>query len=119
MESEIYALSEGTKEARNVAWVLQEMGPSFEMPMEVMCDSDGAVKFAKDAYYDTKIKGVFDKREEWVKELRGSDLNIKVIASKQNWSDMMTKCLKAPEYKRQMKGIMEKSKVNFGRHLYE
>ena len=119
VESEIYALSEGTKEARNVAWVLQEMGSRFEMPMEVMCDSDGAVKFAKDAYYDTKIKGVFDKREEWVKELRGSDLNIKVIASKQNWSDMMTKCLKAPEYKRQMKGIMEKSKVNFGRHLYE
>ena len=33
-ESEIYALSEGTKEARNVAWVLQKMGSSFEMPME-------------------------------------------------------------------------------------
>ena len=66
----------------------KEMGSSFEMPMEVMCDSDGAAKFAKDACYDTKIKGVFDKREEWVKELRGPDLNIKVTESKQNWSDV-------------------------------
>lgn len=108
-EAEIYALSEAVRDSRSVAWVLEDMGVTVVWPIQVKTDSSGAQSFQQDELYSTKLKGCFSKREAWVKELRDVDsiITIKVM-DKDNKADILTKCLKAQEFKRQLAQIINK-----------
>ena len=45
MEAEIYALSEGVRDAQDIRWVLEEMRCSVLWPLPIFTDSDGALSF--------------------------------------------------------------------------
>ena len=98
--------------------MLEEFGREVTWPLQVKSDSSGAVAFQGGNVFDTKLKGCFDKREAWVTEMQDLDiLEARKIDKKINWSDMMTKCLKGTEFRRQVEGIIQKSNSNFGEHL--
>ena len=44
-EAEVYAMSEGSRDAKHVAWVLEEFGREVTWPLQVKSDSSGAVAF--------------------------------------------------------------------------
>ena len=119
-EAEIYALPEACRDARAVSWVLEEMGSQIKWPLQVFTDSSGSRSFQKGSNYDSKMRGCFDKREKWVKEVQDcGDIECVKIDAQNNVSDMLTKCLKGPEYRRQRDIVlrMDSSNANFGGHL--
>ena len=79
------------------------MGIKAKYPREIFIDNAAGVSFQRCTNPDTQIKGVFDLRDEWVRELRNSK---KVSALKvdtvKNIADMMTKCLSATVRERLM-----------------
>jgi hypothetical protein len=106
-EAEIYALSEGARDAQDVAWVLEEMGCELEWPLVVKTDSDQALSFQWDSVARSKLRGCIDKREKWVEELRDRDRVVAVsVDTKYNMADIHTKCLATSEFKRQRDRIM-------------
>ena len=65
-EAEIYAMSEGIRNAQEIAWVLEEMDCKLEWPLVLKTDSDQALTFQWDSMSKSKIRGCIDKRREWV-----------------------------------------------------
>ena len=59
-------------------------------------DNAAGVSFQNGTNPNSKLKGIFDLREQWVKELRDKRIAAAVkIATDKNVADMMTKCLTA------------------------
>ena len=101
--AEIYAFSEAVRDAQVRFFIAEEMGIKVKYPIEIFIDNAAGVSFQRCTNPDTQIKGVFDLRDEWVRELRNSK---KVSALKvdtvKNIADMMTKCLSATVRERLM-----------------
>jgi hypothetical protein len=60
MEAEIYALSEGVRDARDIASTLEKMGCGIQWPLPILTDSDGAVSFQWDSCPKSKLRGCID-----------------------------------------------------------
>ena len=92
--AEIYALKEGVRDARLLAWVNEELGTEVSWPLVIQVDSKQAISFANDTCPRSKIRGSFDLRDDWVKEVRDrSQVSIVGVASESNFADIFTKCL--------------------------
>ena len=65
-EAEIYALSEAVKCGRLFQWRCEEMGMSMEWPMQIWVDNEQAVVFQKGTCVNSKLKGTFDMRLQWI-----------------------------------------------------
>ena len=92
-EAEIYALSEGVKRARMLQWSAEEMGLDVQWPMCFKVDNKACISFQRSTNPDTRLLGVFDLREQWVRELR--DMSVVVtqkVVTALNVSDLLTKC---------------------------
>ena len=57
MESEIYAMFEGVRDARDIAWVLEEMGCNIQWPLPIFTDSDGAMSYQWNSCAKSKLRG--------------------------------------------------------------
>ena len=54
----------------------------------------------------SRLRGMIDIRENWVSELRDEGMvEVVKVNSSQNWADILTKCLRGSEFKRQLKMI--------------
>ena len=74
----------------------EETGIEIKYPIEIFTDNAVGVSFKRCTNPDTQIKGVFDLREEWVRELRNSKkVSAMEVDTVKNIADMMTKCLSA------------------------
>ena len=106
--AEIYAYSEGVRDAKRANSVLSEMGINLPFPLVVQVDNKGVKSFATGSCVESKLKGVWDLREEWVKELRdvGMVKPMKIPRS-DNCADGFTRCLNAKEF-RQFVSICKK-----------
>ena len=107
-EAEIYAMPEGVRDARDIAWVLEEMGCKMMWPLNIYTDSDAAISFQWDSVPKSKIRGCIDKRLQWVEDLRNRDEFTSVyVRSLGNMADIHTKCLATKEYVRQRDNIVK------------
>ena len=104
--AEVYALSECVKEARLFQWRLEEMGATLPYPMPVCVDASCAKSFQERTCTNTQLKGTFDLRDSWVRELQDMNL-VKIIkvSSQENHADLLTKSFQAPEFTRLVNGI--------------
>ena len=94
--AEIYAPSEAVRDAQVRFFIAEEMGITVKYPIEIFIDNAAGVSFQRCTNPDTHIKGVFDLRNEWVRELRNSKkVSALKVDTAKNIADMMTKCLSA------------------------
>ena len=68
--SEIYALSEAVRCVRLVSFVCEEMGVRITLPLCVQVDNKQAKSFKEGTCLNSKLRGVVDMRDAWVRELK-------------------------------------------------
>jgi len=94
--AEIYALSEAVRDMNLRLWIAEEMGIHIEWPGRIFVDNAAGVSFQHGTNPNSQLKGIFDLREQWVKELRDKRrVKAVKISTDKNVADMMTKCLTA------------------------
>ena len=116
--AEIYAAKDAVKETRLQMWVAEEMGMQVSYPFIVQVDSAQAMSFSGDTCPKSKLRGTFDMREAWIKEMRNDNVvKLVYVHRDENLADMFTKCLKCPEFvtKRNMAVDFQKC-VTLGKH---
>ena len=68
--AEIYAMAETVRDTNPRFWIAGESKVEVTWPMEIHVDNASRVSFRKSTNPNSKLKGIFDMREEWVNELR-------------------------------------------------
>ena len=105
--SELYAIKEIVKDARLQHWVAEEMGLTVTWPFTLKTDSQQCVSFASDSCAKSTMRGSFDWREDWVREVKDkSQVVFEHVAGVLNPADIMTKCLKGPEFRLKRELVM-------------
>ena len=95
--AEIYAMSECVKESRLISWISEDMNCQVCWPLKIQVDNAAGESFQHSTCASSKMKGVYNMRWNWVKELRNTkEIITKHIDTKKNLADMLTKCLGAP-----------------------
>ena len=99
--AEVYALSQAVKEARYFVWKADEMGLRVPKVIKMLVDNAQAISFQHRTCPHTKLKGVFDLRWDWVKDLQqDGDLVTAHIKTHDNVADLLTKCHQSSEFNR-------------------
>jgi hypothetical protein len=107
MEAEIYAMSEGVRDAKDIGWVLEEMGAAVQWPLTVLTDSDGALSFQWDSCPKSKLRGSIDRRMDWVTDLQDrSIITTTLVPGAENKANIFTKCLPTGQFKAERDQIM-------------
>ena len=92
--AEIYALSETVRVARSVAWRLEDLSMLVQYPLVVKVDNKQSKTFQEGTCINSRnsrLRGVVDMMEAWVKELR-AQVMVKWIPQHTNKADILTKC---------------------------
>ena len=104
--SEIYAVKEVVKDARLQHWVAEEFGCTVEWPFVLQTDSKQAVSFGDESCPRSTVRGSFDWRVDWVNEVRDrNQVVLEHVYGEYNHADIMTKCMKGPEFQRRRNAI--------------
>ena len=99
--SEIYALSQAYKEARYFVWKCDEMGMQVPSIIQMEVDNTQAISFQHKTCANTKLKGVFDLRWDWVKDLQDAkEVKTIHVDTMYNMADLLTKCLSNTDFNR-------------------
>ena len=76
-----------------VLWTAEEMGVKVKYPMEVLVDNAAGISFQQSTNMNTRLKGIFDLRLEWCRELRDKrQVKAVKVGTQENISDLLTKC---------------------------
>ena len=71
-------------------------------------DSSGAHSFQRDSCPKSKLRGCFDRRDDWVVELQDTDKIKSVkIDTEVNKANIHTKCLKNKDFNKEKKMIID------------
>ncbi len=106
--AEIYALSEGVREARWFQWIAKDMNIELAWPIIVKVDNTQAISFANSTCTNSRLKGMIDNREEWVRELKDDDIvQVEYVPSNCNYADILSKCIVGGEFNRLMSMISQ------------
>ena len=90
--AEIYSLSDCVKQAKLYQWRAQEMGLQVNNPICIKVDNLQAKSFARGTCDETKLRGTFDIRSDWVQELRDAkEVQVDYIHTSNNYADLLTK----------------------------
>ena len=88
--------SEAVKDAIIRLWVAEDMHVTVTWPMVLHVDNAAGESFQHSTCGVSKLKGVFNLREAWVRELKDEGLvNAVHVDTTKNLADMLTKGLKA------------------------
>ena len=69
------------------------MGRKVPWPLVVYVDNAAGVSYQHNTTASSKIRGVFDQRWDWVKELKDqSSVTAVKVPTEQNLADLLTKC---------------------------
>jgi hypothetical protein len=99
--AEIYALAEAVRDSKLAAYRMEELGREMVWPLEIQVDNAAGVSFQKATCPDTRLKGTFDLRAWWVKELQDQTKVLAVkVGTRDNVADLLTKCHSEKEFKR-------------------
>jgi hypothetical protein len=104
--SEVYAFSEAVKDARLLLWRAEELGSDVKYPFELQEDNAATVSFQQSATPYSKLRGVYNLRDAWVKELK----NLRIVraikvGTDMNVADLLTKCQEHKTMQRLLKII--------------
>lgn len=95
-EAEIYALSTAVQNMRLLFWRAQEQGMKVGFPGTVYVDNAAGISFQHRTCPDSKLRGCFDLRAAWVKELQDMEMVKTVkVDTLVNVADLLTKCQSA------------------------
>ena len=104
--AEIYAMSECCREARLIAWVAEEMGREVPYPIVLHVDNAAGVSYQHSTCAASKLRGVYDQRQDWVQELKDQSIVTAVkVATEHNLADLYTKCHSAATRKKLQKEL--------------
>ena len=103
-------MAECMKDVNFRMWIAEEVGVKVKWPVQILVDNKAGVHFQNHMIPDSKLKGVFDMRLGWLKELhdRKKWLAVKV-ASASNLADDMTKPL-APTVRKTLNKELDRVK---------
>ena len=91
--AEIYALAEGVRDTRLNAWKAEELGYERPRPIDIQVDNSAGISFQTKMSPDSRMKGVFDLRWEWVRELQNTqEIRAVKVNTLNNIADLLTKC---------------------------
>ena len=100
MQAEYQALSDFSKEAVFVRWLVQELGFIGQEPVILFCDNTAAIQLANNPSCQAKtrhIKGAYHVIRDFIKD---KYVKIERIGSKDNWADTLTKAINFPAFQR-------------------
>ena len=101
------ALSECMKDANLRMWIAEEIGHKIQWPIKIQVDNQAAVSFQRNMTPDSKLRGIFDMRQGWLKELHDRKKFIAVkVATEDNLADNLTKPLDG-KTRRRLDGQLE------------
>ena len=104
--AEIVALSDLIQDLQLRMWIAEEAGQDVNWPQIIKVDNQACVNFQNSMSPTSKLKGVFDLREQWLKELHDKSRFVAVkVDTEKNISDMLTKPLVAATRSRLEKEI--------------
>lgn len=91
--AEVYAFSEAVKDARVLLWRAEEMGMQVKYPFKMLEDNAATVSFQKSTTPYSKLRGVYNLRDNWVQELKDKNVVSAVkVHTDLNVADLFTKC---------------------------
>ena len=100
--AEIVAMSDCMKDVQLRLWIAEEAGIDVKWPAEIKVDNKAGVNFQNNMNPDSKLKGIFDMRWGWLKELHDKKKFKAVkIPTEKNLADSLTKPLQ-PVVKRKL-----------------
>ena len=104
--AEIFACSEGLKEARWITWIMQDLHIPIPSIIILQVDNKQVISFKKGTCLNSRLRGTANLRWEWVQELRDAALSdIIHVDTRFNKADILTKCLDNTEFERQVGNI--------------
>ena len=90
-------------------WRAQEQGIEVTLPGEIYVDNAAGISFQSKTNPDSKLRGCFDLRAAWVKELQDSGIVRAVkIDTQYNIADLLTKCQSAVVQNRLLKLVHDR-----------
>ena len=91
-------------------WRAEEMGVHVPWPVVVQVDNKQAQSFQQGTCVHTKIRGTFDMREAWIKELKDqTQIKVEHVPGEQNCADLMSKPHRTPRFQQLLNSIAAKS----------
>ena len=76
-----------------MAWIAEEMGRAVPWPLVVYVDNAAGVSYQHSTTASSKVRGVFDQRWDWIKELKDqSSVTAEKVPTEKNLADLLTKC---------------------------
>ena len=91
--SEVYAFSEAVKDARLLLWRAEEIGIDVKYPFTMLEDNAATVSFQKSTTPYSKLRGVYNLRDNWILELKNEGIvKAKKVHTDLNLADLFTKC---------------------------
>ena len=92
-QAEIYAMSETARDARLRLWVHEELGGTVAYPFHILVDNAAGISFQGSTCQASKLRGIFDVRDKWVKDLKDVEvLQAVKVDTAFNLADIFTKC---------------------------
>ena len=86
-------MSECCREARLIAWVAEEMGREVPYPIVLQVDNAAGVSYQHSTCSASKLRGVYDQRSDWVKELKNqATVTAKKVDTDKDLADLLTEC---------------------------
>ena len=101
-EAEYIAASEASKEAVWIRRFIEELGisPTSSNPMDLYCDSNGAIALAKEPRSHQKTKHILRKYHLIREFIERGDVKMCKVATELNTADPLTKALPQPKHER-------------------
>ena len=91
--SEVFAFSEAVKDARLLLWRAEELGVNVKYPFTMLEDNAATVSYQHSTTPYSKLRGVYNLRDNWVLELKDSKVvQAKKVHTDLNVADLFTKC---------------------------
>ena len=99
--SEVFAFSEAVRECRLLLWRAEDLGAKVQYPFVLHEDNAATVSFQKSTTPYSKLRGIYNLRDQWVKELKNTKIvEARKVATENNIADLLTKCHEHSSMKR-------------------
>ena len=95
-QAEVYALAEAARDVSLRFWIAEELMLQVTWPAAILVDNSSGIIFQQSMNPTSKLKGVFNLRLNWVKELQDKRrIRAVKVDTKYNVADILTKPLDA------------------------
>ena len=89
------------RECRLLLWRAEDLGAKVQYPFVLHEDNAATVSFQKSTTPYSKLRGIYNLRDQWVKELKNTKIvEARKVATENNVADLLTKCHEHSSMKR-------------------